>query len=306
MNDRSLTYDVVCLGCCCWDVMALCDEYPCLDQKRPLGEMCEQGGGQAATASAAIAKLGGSVAFVGRIGDDTYGANIRGALEDVGVDVSWGLQVVPGARSQWAFCVAEKATGQRAIFWRASSTGGMGAADLDRAKVIDARAVLVDGHHPAASIAAARWAHEAGVPVVADLERHRPDLDELLSLTTYPVLPEDFALEWAGAATFEEAGGRLAPKAGGTLVITLGTRGSVAFTPKGLHHQPAFVMDPVVDTTGAGDVYHGAFALAIGRGQSLEEAMRFASAAAAASCRALGGRAGLATADEVEAMLARG
>jgi sugar/nucleoside kinase (ribokinase family) len=120
------------------------------------------------------------------------------------------------------------------------------------------------------------------------------------------VLPEDFAKEWAEADSFEEAGERLAPKTGGTLIITLGTRGSVAFTKEGLHHQAAFLMDPVVDTTGAGDVYHGAFALAIGQGKSLEEAMRFASAAAALSCRALGGRAGLATADEVEALMARG
>ncbi|MBC7289631.1 MAG: carbohydrate kinase, partial [Armatimonadetes bacterium] len=72
----SPVYDVVCLGSCCWDVLGICEHYPALDQKQPLLELTEQGGGQAATAAAAVAKLGGRVAFIGRIADDEYGRKI--------------------------------------------------------------------------------------------------------------------------------------------------------------------------------------------------------------------------------------
>jgi len=303
---RSPRYDVVCIGSCCWDVLGVCREYPQLDQKRPLEELSEQGGGQAATAAACVAKLGGRVAFIGRVGNDRYGQNIMRAFEEVGVDISWGLRVLPGERSQFAFCVAEHGTGRRAILWRPPSLQPLPPEDVDLQHALDTRVVLVDGHHVQAGLALARQAHEAGIPTVADLERPREGLEGLFAVVSFPILPQDFALDWSGASSIEEAGRALATRTSGTLIVTLGTEGSVAFTPEGLHHQPAFAVEEVVDTTGAGDVYHGAFAYAIARGQGLHEAMRFASAAAALSCRALGGRAGLPTEDEVLALLARG
>jgi sulfofructose kinase len=299
-------YDAICLGCCCWDLLGICEEYPQLDQKRPLREFSEQGGGMAATAAAAIAKLGGAVAFVGRIGDDEYGRKIARAFEEAGVDISWGLQVQAGARSQLAFCVAEGGTGRRAIFWRAPTTTPLTFADLDLARFAQARVVLVDGHYPAASLALARWCREQRIPVVADLEGHHQAAQELLAVVDYPIVSEEFAVQLAGTENLTAAAEQLRAAAGGLLLVTLGPRGSLAFTTAGALHQPAFVIDPVVDTTGAGDVYHGAFAYAVARGKDLLSAMRFASAAAALSCRALGGRAGLPTLGEVEALLARG
>ncbi len=299
-------YDVICLGSCCWDVLGVCEEYPQLDQKRPLSELSEQGGGQAATAAASIARLGGRVAFVGRVGNDTYGRNIRDAFEEAGVDTSWGLEVVPGGRSQFAFCVAEKATGRRAILWRPPSLEPFEPQALDRRRMMDTKAVLVDGHHARAAAVFASWCLEEDIPVVADLERPRDGLEELFAVVSFPVLPEDFALAWSGATDCDEAARILGTKTRGTLVITQGARGSVAYTREGRHFQPAFEIERVVDTTGAGDVYHGAFTYALARGQGIEEVMRFASAAAALSCRALGGRAGLASMDEVLALLERG
>jgi len=298
-------YDVVCLSCSCWDVLATCDDYPALDEKRPLEGMSEQGGGQAATAAAAVARLGGRAAFVGRVGDDAAGSRIRESLEQAGVDISWGLATVAGARSQWAFCVAERASGRRAILWRPATTGELDAKQIDRERLLQTRVLLIDGHRPAASLAAARWAHGASIPVVADLERPVAHLDELLRLASYPILPEALALELTDAHDWEQAGARLAGRTDGTLVLTLGARGSAAFPRARPCYQRAFEI-PVVDTTGAGDVYHGAFALAVARGEGLAPAMRYASAAAALSCRALGGRAGLPTDAEVGELLARG
>ncbi|MBC7288178.1 MAG: sugar kinase, partial [Armatimonadetes bacterium] len=248
----------------------------------------------------------GRVAFIGRIADDEYGRKIKVAFLEAGVDVSWGLEVVAGARSQFAFCVAEAGTGRRAIFWRPPSVGQLDPDQIDLARATDTAVALVDGHHIHASVALARACNERGIPVVSDLERPREVLPELLRLCDWPILPIDFALALAGTDDLDEAGQRLCDMARGQVIVTMGTNGSVAFTPAGRHYQPAFEITPVVDTTGAGDVYHGAFAYALARGANLFEAMRFASAAAALSCRALGGRAGLPTIDEVRALLARG
>jgi sugar/nucleoside kinase (ribokinase family) len=287
-------------------VLAVCQQYPQLDEKRPIEELCEQGGGQAATAAACVARLGGKVAFIGRVGSDAYGAKIIKSFTEAGVDISWGLEVVEGARSQFAFCVAEKGTGRRAIFWQPPDIEPLDPQRIDRRRATDTRAVLIDGHHVQAGIALATWCAEAGIPVVADLERAHEGLEELFAIVSFPILPEDFALAWSGADDCDSAANFLTKKTRGTLVITRGVQGSVAYTDHGRYHQPAFEIEAVVDTTGAGDTYHGAFAYAIAQGQTLKEAMRFASATAALSCTALGGRAGLPTAAEVAHLLRRG
>lgn len=287
-------------------MLGVCEVYPQLDEKRPLEELSEQGGGQGATAAAAIGRLGAGVAFIGRVGDDTYGRNIVRAFGEAGVDTSWGLEIVEGGRSQFAFCVAEKGTGRRAIFWQPPGLGPVNPDHLDRERALDTRAVLVDGHHIEAGCRLAGWSTDKGIPVVADLERPREGIERLFEAVSFPILPEDFALSWSGAEDADGAAKVLSSRTRGILIITLGTRGSVAYTPTGRHHQPAFEIERVVDTTGAGDVYHGAFAYAAARGENLPAAMRFASATAALSCRALGGRAGLPTLEEVERLLDRG
>lgn len=307
MRTSSPEYDVVCLGTCCWDTLGICEEWPQLDQKRPLLALEEQGGGPAATAAAAIARLGGRVAFIGRIGDDDYGRKIREAFEQVGVDISWGLQVVPGARSQWAFCVAHKTTGLRAILWRPPDTGTITPDEIDYDRATNTRVVLVDTHHIAAAISLVGRCRELGIPAVADIEHPSDHGHELLRLVDYPILPEDCALDWTGEQSCEAAATALRREAGGAVVVTMGVHGSLACSLSGKRiFQPAFEVSPVIDTTGAGDVYHGAFAYAIARNMALHEAMRFASATAALSCQALGGRAGLPTLDQVEALMQRG
>jgi sulfofructose kinase len=247
------------------------------------------------------------VAFVGRVGDDDYGRKIRAAFEEVGVDISWGLQVVPGARSQWAFCVAQKTTGLRAILWRPPATGTIAPEELDLGRATCARVVLVDTHHLAAAIALVRRCRELGIPTVADIEHPSEQGRELLQLVDFPILPEDCALKWTAEGCCEAAAKALTQQAWGTVVVTMGARGSLACDQNGaILYQPAFEVRPVVDTTGAGDVYHGAFAFAVARGMALPKAMRFASATAALSCQALGGRAGLPSLAQVEALLQRG
>jgi len=299
---RTATFDVCALGCCCWDYLGIIPRYPALDEKVAMSELSMQGGGQAGTGIAAVARLGGRAAIIGRIGDDEFGRHIRESFEADGVDTRW-LAAVPGATSQFAFCAIDQASGQRTIFYIHGTKGKFAPEDLDCAALLDCHCLLVDGHHNVAAAAVVRWAREAGVPVVLDLERPQEEDEALVSGASHPVVPERFALEFTGEGDVEAAGRAMLALGPEVVVITRGPEGCLAFTAEGVIHQPALPVAPIVDTTGAGDVFHGAFAYGIALGYELRENLRFASAVAALKCRALGGRAGIPTMAEVREFL---
>lgn len=296
------SFDVIGLGCVCWDILGVVRRYPALDEKQELSALLQQGGGQTATAMVAVARLGGRASIWGRVSDDEFGDKNLAEFEAEHVDTSH-LEVIPGKTSQFAFCVAEEATGHRSIFWKHGTIGKLDPEGLDRQALLDCKCLLVDGHHIDAAIQAAQWAREAGVPVVLDMERPQPENEALLQACDYPILPEGYALAHSGLDDPIAAGCRLQEDLGGLLIITRGAHGSVAFVNGEAHVQPAFEIEPIVDTTGAGDVYHGAFAYGLALGYGLEDNMRFASAVAALKCRALGGRTGIPSLEEVERQL---
>lgn len=295
--------DVSALGGACWDYLGIVDALPELDEKTPIKSLTAQGGGRAATAAAAVGRLGGSAAVFNRIGDDDFGRQIRAGLEADGVDTAW-LEEAPGTRSHFAFCVVDEPSGKRTIFYDYGTSGIFKEEDLDYEALLDCRCLLTDSHHDWTSVAAARRAREAGVPVVLDIERPKPCNEHLLAASTHPIIPRDYALVLTETTSVEEAGAQMLRQGALVAVITLGAQGAIAFTPDGeTIRQPAFDVEPVVDTTGAGDVFHGAFALGVARDYELRENLRFASAVAALKCRKLGGRAGIPTMDEVRRLM---
>ncbi|MFO8080735.1 MAG: PfkB family carbohydrate kinase [Armatimonadota bacterium] len=301
-NDRR--FDVCSLGGACWDYLAVVPGYPALDEKVAIDELSMQGGGRAGTAAAAVGRLGGRVAIFARTGDDTFGRRIRETFESDGVDTRW-LMEVPGTRSHFAFCVVDERTGKRTIFYDHGTKGKFSEDEIDREALLDCRCLLTDSHHEWTSVAAARWANDAGVPVVLDLERPKPYNADLLAASSYPIIPRAYALVLTETDSVEEAGAEMLRRGPAVAVITLGSEGCLAFTGAGeTIRQPAMAVDPVVDTTGAGDVFHGAFAYGVALGYDLRENLRFASAVAALKCRKLGGRAGIPTMDEVREFLA--
>jgi len=298
-------FDVIGLGCVCWDIVGTVDRYPALDEKERLNELIQQGGGQAATAMVAVARLGGRCAIWGRVSDDEFGDKNIAQFQAEGVDTQH-LQVLPGGASQFAFCVAEAGSGHRSIFWKHGSVGKLEPTDLDRAALLRCKCLLVDGHHIAAAIQAAEWAREAGIPVVLDMERPQPENEKLLQVCDYPILPEVYAIAHSGLPDVIEAGRKLHEHLGRLVIITCGDKGALAFNKGEVLHQPAFEVQPVIDTTGAGDVYHGAFAYGLTLGYDLVENMRFSAAAAALKCRALGGRTGIPTFEQARRLAADG
>ncbi len=296
--------DVLCMACCCWDLLGIVGRYPELDQKCPMSEMVEAGGGQSATASAAIATLGGKAAVMGRVGSDKNGRNITEALEAVGVETG-PIRVIPDTTSQFAICIIHESTGKRSIMWRNGTMGKPTPDDVDPALVARAKAVLIDSHAIDAGIYCAQVARELDKPVVLDLEKPNERNVELTSLATHPIFPLHFGQELTGETEPEAICRAILGLGPETAIITMGDQGCVAVTSDETHHVPAFKVD-VVDTTGAGDVFHGAFAYGLALGKPLAENLRFASAAAALSTRGLGGRARLGTMGEVEALLTKG
>ncbi|NPV46968.1 MAG: sugar kinase [Armatimonadetes bacterium] len=296
------TYDVCGVGCCAWDFVSVVDRYPGADEKVSLRELKQMGGGLAATAMSAVVALGGRSAIFGIVGDDDFGAKILDAFRCEGVAIH-GMQVQPGVRTHFAFCVAERGTGHRAIFYMNGSYKRMEAGDLDVESVCDCRALLIDHHHLWGAVDAARHARERGIPIVGDIERQHEGAQAFLETVTHPIVPERFVQTYTGQEDLATGAGELLGMGAEVVVVTQGSRGATAFTRDGSIHQPAFHVEPVVDTTGAGDVYHGAFAYGLALGYDLERNLAFAAAAAALSCRGLGGRGALPTMAEVEALL---
>lgn len=283
---------LVCIGLTAYDLTWDVEQLPAGGGKTRALHFRQGGGGMAANAAAAAARLGARVRFWGRAGDDMAGHQMASDLQALGVDVS-GLRLFAGARSSVSGIVVD-ARGERSIV----NFRGEGLPDdagwLPLSLISDTRAVLGDVRWPAGVVAAFTAARAAGVPTVLDGDMAEPAVfDRLLPLTDYAIFSEPALAAYAPGLPDEAARLRQARAQGSRLAaVTLGARG-VAWTDGGpLHHQRGLAVD-AVDTTGAGDVFHGAFALALGAGVPLAETFRFAAAVAALKCTQPGGRAGV-------------
>jgi len=294
-----MAYDVVGVGIASLDMVAVAAAEPQLGIKQPVARWLEMGGGPVATALATMSRLGASAAMAGAVGDDAYGARILEGLRTAGVDPV-GMQVRPGS-SHVAFALAEPGRDRRTIFWH-NDRAVLDGIVLEQALISSARALALDTHIPASAMQAARWMRAAGGLVMIDAERVREQTLALLPLCDLMVVSQRFAHEVTGLAGAGEAAQALHVRFGRLALVTCGAAGSWCADAGELFHTPAFAITPL-DTTGAGDVFHGALLFAVLRGDPIRRAVRFASAAAAISCAGLGGRGNLPTLDAVERML---
>lgn len=262
-----------------------------------------QGGGLAATAAVTMARLGGRVEMWSRVGDDLQGRFILEQFAREGVDTSQ-VRVCPGGRSPACAVTVDRSSGERYFTYFPGRGLDPSAEGLELDRVARAKAILVDCSWPEAQIAAARCAREHGVPVCADVGGVGERVRELLRWVDYPIYSQDCARRYSGTDSVEDALRRLTELGGKVPMVTLGDQGCAWLEGGIIRHLPAFRV-PVVDTTGCGDVFHGAFTFGLARGWDLETNARFASATAALKCRALGGRTGIPTYPEVVAFLSQ-
>ncbi len=282
---------VVGIGQCAWDMLAIVDRFPQPDTKKEVHVWDEQGGGPVATALVTLSRLKVACRFYGVIGDDREGAAIRQSLIDEGVEVS-GLVKRPHALSQTAFIAIDKSMGTRTIFWKRPVGEPLRPEELTSDFLEGADFLLLDGLMKDVSLFAAQQARKSGIPVMLDAGRVREGTLELAGMSDYVVGSEEFARElgWNDdPGSFQQEIRKLGC---GVTTITLGSRGSVTFGGDEIISCPAFRVE-VVDTTGAGDVFHGGYLYGLLQKWQLKDTVRFASAVAAMKCRKLGGRAGI-------------
>jgi sugar/nucleoside kinase (ribokinase family) len=258
-------------------------------------------GGQIATAMLACARLGLRAAFVGSVGDDAAAEVVLAPLIRAGVDVR-GVKRVANAPTRGATVLVDARSGERTILgWRDPKLA-LAPADLEREPIELAGCLHVDAVDLEASRFAAERARRAGVPVLLDADGAAPGLEKLLGLVDFPIVSRGLAEAMGGRGGLRAALGELCALGARLAVVTLGEHGALARLGDRVIESPAFRVD-VRDTTGAGDVFHAAFAWGLLEGLGPEPILRTANAAAAMSCRSLGAQGGLPTRDELAAFL---
>ena len=247
------------------------------------------GGGMAANAAVALAKLGAAVAFWGRAGNDAAGHEMKSAFTAEGVDVD-NFRLFPEGRSSVSGIIVDSSGERQIVNFRGLYPE---AADwLPLEAVARASVVLADPRWGEGAATLFRDARARGIPTVLDGDVADAEVFErLLPLTDHAVFSEPALTAFVGSAE-DGSLGTLARFGCRVIAVTRGERGVSWYENGQLHQQAAYTVD-VVDTTGAGDVFHGAYALAIGAGLDVRAAMAFSAATAAMKCRHAGGRNGI-------------
>jgi sulfofructose kinase len=364
VGDTEAPYDVIGHGLACVDDLLLLSNIPAPEGRAGVLRREQHGGGMAATAVVAVARLGGRAGFVTKVGDDRGGEFILEDFRRYGVDVS-RIVVEPEATSHLTVVLVDAGSGARSFLGQRGSIHPLQPEQLDRDYLSSGTILHLSDADPPA-LHAARWAKEAGREVCFDGTHFYPAVLDLIPHVEYLIVSRFFASEFVahqeGRGVSRSARMFAAPEPSSTtasplpapahhpgtpahpsgtpakaptpphhgtasvtdppelsgeallgaaalltrlgppvVVVTEGERGSWCVSPEGQFHTPAFPV-AAVDTTGAGDVFHGAFLFARSRGWDLRPALRLASATAALKCRALGGRAGIPTLEEARAL----
>jgi ribokinase len=297
MSDKRV--DIIGLGLATIDIMTLIPRLPQPDDVFRAHRILLEGGGPVATALAAAAKLGATTAYLGPIAPTRWGTLTRAGLEAYGVDTSHAPTRARGEQTVSVILV-DGPTGRRSILYDSGEMQNLEAAEVPAEQIASARALHLDGFHLEAARYAAEIARQAGVVVSLDGGAGElwPGVETLLPLVDLMVVARRFAQQHTGHADPLLAGpALLATYQPRQVVITDGTRGCWYWDSGRHFHQPAFAVD-AVDTTGAGDVFHGAYLYAFLQGWPARRCLAFAAAAAALKCRKLGGRAGIPTTEE--------
>lgn len=300
----SRPFDVVTVGLNSIDRVAVVEHYPASNSKQRLESWSTRPGGQMATAAAVCARLGWRARYIGAFGSDDLSVLGRASLTEEGVDVAAAWDV-PGATSQFAVIIVDASTGERTVLWNRHPGLAMRAEQIDAAAATSGRMLLVDCHETRAAAQAARLARAAGIPTVVDVEKVRDGIDDLLRHIDCIIAAEAFPAALTGFGDPGRALAALAAEYRAPLVaMTLGEQGSLALCGGREIRTPAFPVT-CVDSTGAGDAFHGGFVAACLRSPDgeVEDVLAYANAVAALNCRALGARGGMPTQAEVDAML---
>jgi sulfofructose kinase len=297
--------DVVGLGLNATDVAIEVPAYPAFNTKVEISSACWQAGGQVATAMVVCRRLGLRASYIGRFGSDPLGDFQRESLATEGINIEHS-RAVEDCQNQTAYIVIDQQTGERTILWQRDPRLAIQPEELRPEMVTGARALHVDGHDCPAAAQAARWAQEAGLPVTADVDNIYPGLDALLAEVDYLISSSTFPAAYTGEADLFKALEMVQENFGIKLIAaSLGADGVLAREKGKFLYLPGYQVN-CRDTTGAGDVFHGAFVFGLLEGWPTEQILDFSNAMAALSCEGLGARGGIRTRADAEALMTKG
>ena len=281
--------EVIGLGQACFDCLGQIPSFPDEDSKIEITSLFMQCGGPVASALTVLSRFGISTSFIGSISDDYFGVEILNSLRNESIDTTL-LKITPGLTSQFAFISINQTNGNRNIFWKRSSAPFLSADEIDLNPFKNAKYLHLDGLMMEASIEAAKQAKKSGLKVVVDAGTLREGFLDLLQLTDILITSEKFAESISGEINLrpESALKKLKKlSSADTIIVTRGSNGSTGMYKDDIFVQPAFKID-AVDTTGAGDVYHGAYIYGLIKGWDMFSCMRFASVVSAVKCKHVG------------------
>ncbi len=286
------------------DTIIRLPRFPTLDSKVEILSASMKPGGQVASAMVACRRWGLDARYVGKVGDDASGKFQIAEMKRENVKCHW--IIAKGCSSQLAYILVDEPSGERTVLWKRDPAIALRLRDLKRSWLAGACALLVDGHDTGAATKAARWAREKEIPVVADLDNLYPGVKVLLEYVDFPITSKDFPERFTGEKNllkslpqiFSEFKPRM-------MIATLGRSGALAWDGEGFSLCPGYRVN-VVDTTGAGDIFHGAFVCALAREWRLKQTLEFACAAAAINCTAAGARGRIGTFAEIEKLRLHG
>ncbi len=297
-------FDVVGVGLNATDTVLLVPHFPEYAGKAPFTEEVMSPGGQVASAIVCCQRLGLRSKYIGTVGDDERGTLQLQSLLEEGVNIDH-VQMRPGCPNQSAYIIVDQRTGERTVFWRRDDSLRIDPSQIDPGQITCARLLHIDGHDTAAVEHAARIARQDGMPVTVDVDTIYHGFDGVLKHVDYLIASSEFPVQWTNERDpfraleliHREYGMKVA-------AMTLGAYGALAYSGGRFHYSPAFVVN-CVDTTGAGDIFHGAFCYAVLNRMSLEESLEFSNAMAALNCTVLGARGGIAPAADARRLIAR-
>jgi sulfofructose kinase len=297
-------FDVVGIGLNATDTLILLPKFPAYAGKAPFESEMLSPGGQVASAMVTCARLGLRVKYIGSVGDDERGRIQQESLRNTGIDLS-DVEVRRNCPNQTAYILIDQSTGERTVLWQRNECLRLTAESITEEKISRGRLLHLDAHDTDAMARAAAIARRLGIPVTLDVDTIYHGFDRVLPNIDYLIASSEFPSQWTGErdplkaleTIQEEYGMRVAG-------MTLGAHGALVRSGGRFYYSPAFVVD-CLDTTGAGDVFHGAFCYAVLQEMPLPKALDFSNAMAALNCTKIGARGGIATLDEARDLMSR-
>lgn len=288
---------IACVGITVLDRVQLVSQLPTTGGKYVAHDYFEVGGGPAATASVAVARMGHEVDFIGRVGCDSVADTMLTELAGYGVSVDKVIKI-PGASSAFSAVIVDD-EGERMIVNYQDKTLSKDASPLKNVDFSTYSTILTDVRWLDGAKYALEQAKKFGIPSVLDADITPEPIDELVKLADHVAFSEPGLEKFTGVSDPVEGLKIAQKKTSGQVYVTVGSKGCYWLENGELAHQTGLKVD-VVDTTGAGDVFHGAFAVAIAERMETRQSILFSNTVAALKCTKLGGREGIPTRKEVD------